>query len=487
VPIDWKNGKTKLKLRNALIAVYPDTLDLEMFVADELNGNLEVIANEGNLNKDVFKLVKWAESKGLLDKLFHAFCQCNEDNPSVIDLERQLNKGSFTPVQSTKLSESDWEILFKSFTEQNVLEVCRAFSDAYKSRFGHSFLKASPDTSLKELSSVFDLLERFDDPLLSVRFVDRAITKLEESDEATPEQLNILGTWRDRIAAANNILPEEPEPLVEKQGYLLVAIEESGKRTKADGAFVSVFSELHVIGEPEPVEFGGTSETCPLNKVAEHVSKLIHKAEQVIERQITLEIFLPCAHLQEDVADWEVLNEQNSPRPLWTHRGFIVRSFERVKNRTTQACVMSSWNLLKTCIEANTVCENFHLQDSWPGKGHLVGHLNNAPGLKLSAELSAEPSEQLEILFDIINSGVPIALWFDQASSFTATEKQAAFDVLLRASCLTDFSQLAQQRRTLRLQPENAEWRHLKLLCDCPGRWPRLPDQNQAEDLLVAL
>lgn len=90
------------QLRKALLSVYPSKGDLEIFVADGLGKNLEEITNEGNLTQDVFKLVQWANAKGLIDKLFQAFCSENETNPTVTALQQQLRQKATTPLSQEK-------------------------------------------------------------------------------------------------------------------------------------------------------------------------------------------------------------------------------------------------------------------------------------------------------------------------------------------------------------------------------------------------
>jgi len=77
----FKNHGEKLKeLRNAIIDAYPKAIKLEIMVSDKLNQNLHSIAGGENMTEVVFELIKWAESRGLLEKLVKAALEYNSGN-----------------------------------------------------------------------------------------------------------------------------------------------------------------------------------------------------------------------------------------------------------------------------------------------------------------------------------------------------------------------------------------------------------------------
>ncbi|MEM6502659.1 MAG: effector-associated domain EAD1-containing protein, partial [Cyanobacteria bacterium P01_C01_bin.89] len=69
--MDW-TGAQKKRLRQALMDAYRDVVELEIFVADELDGKLKEISPSENLKTVTFKLVDWAESQGRLEELKEA-------------------------------------------------------------------------------------------------------------------------------------------------------------------------------------------------------------------------------------------------------------------------------------------------------------------------------------------------------------------------------------------------------------------------------
>lgn len=65
-----------------------------MFVSDELNRSLNDISTESGLKERAFDLVEEAASGGWLDDLYHALCQQNSKNPHLIQLQEELQDTS---------------------------------------------------------------------------------------------------------------------------------------------------------------------------------------------------------------------------------------------------------------------------------------------------------------------------------------------------------------------------------------------------------
>jgi hypothetical protein len=488
VAIDWNDNSKRRAFRLALQRVYFSEAELRIFVDEELNENLAVIAATGNLQATAHGLLSWARSKGRLDQVFEVFCRENPNDPVIAELQQQP-----LITKSFKLTKEDWETLFGFFSLDDFADIQRAFLRGFKQALGADFRKVRPDApSLNEQTQIQKLLVAYDDPKLAVRFVEQIIAELQHSDDSDNRDLTALKQWRDRIAQAHGISLEKPAPIAlnVRHGYLLVALKESGRRTQKDGAFVRVFVELHVTGESSPIEFDATSVTCSLKDVAEHLSTLIRNAEVALIPyecgEVTLELFLPCTHLEENVAEWEVKNEQDRPRLLGRHRGFLVRSLERAIDPTKRATLQQKWQLLQSCVKARTVCKQFHCQTACPSPGDLSGLLDNKPGLRLLAKLPDDREQRIDIFYDIINAAVPIALWSIGLDDCTVAELEAQVNHLLVESHLVNFADLAQTWRIKRIEPDNRVIKNIRLLCDCPDRWPNLPDLTQEDDLLFA-
>lgn len=489
--MNW-TGPKQGKLRIALLETYQDIRRLKRFVKDYFEYSLADIG--GSSPEDwADELIEKAASEGWIDDLYNQFCKVNHTLPRIAQLQQELQAKPLIE-KSTKLAEADWQALFSEFSSQDFAYVQIAFLQAFKAVVHENgFWDIRPDCpDLSQLEQVQSLLQTFDRPDLAVRFVEFVIAEFQRQDEGQNRDLAALEQWRDRIAQVHNVALQQLEPPASKtrQGYLLVSLQPSGRQTQRAGAFVTMFAELQVAGETASIEFGALSTTCPLNKVADHLSKLIRKAEVALIpyecSEVVVELFLPCCHLEENVAIWQVKNEQERLRPLGTHRRFPVRSFERAANQTKRIALSQKWQLLENCVATKTVSKQFHPQTVCPQPGDLEALLSNRPGLQLLAALPDDPEQRTEIFYDIINSAVPIALWCSQLDGCSVADLESQFNQLLGDIQLTDFAELAQQWRRRRAEPDHEAIKHIRLLCDCPDRWPSLPDPTQEDDLLVA-
>ncbi len=390
----------------------------------------------------------------------------------------------------------DWQRLFEQVQDDDFPTLHQAFLRAFKITFQQTFHEVQPDyPPLRNHQHIRDLLERYDHPELAVRFVEQLMAESPQSNlsdrcNLNNVNLNNVQHWETQIAAEHHVTlsPAQATPC---QGYLLVSLKPSGRATK-EGAFVTVFPELRVTGENDPIEFSAMPETCLFSEVAEYLSDLIPKAEAALipysSGKIILEIFLPCQHLEANIAEeWKVKNEQQRPRSLGTYRRFMVRSLERAMNPTTQAILRRNWHCLETYVENPIAAEkSFHTQQVCPQIGALEVQLVDKSGLKLVAPLPTAEEDREEILYDIINAAVPIALWSAEACPCTAEERLAEINALLQSTHLTNFAELAQDWSQRRLESDTLAIRHLRLLCDCPDRWPHLPDPSRDDDQLIA-
>ena len=76
------SGPDKRRLREAILAAYPSSGDLQIFVEEYLDENLAAIAGEGNLNHVVFNLIRWAIAKGHIETLILSLYE-DTQNPEI--------------------------------------------------------------------------------------------------------------------------------------------------------------------------------------------------------------------------------------------------------------------------------------------------------------------------------------------------------------------------------------------------------------------
>ena len=485
--IDWQPKKREA-FQEALEKVYPDYADLKMFVDYSLGESLAAIAPNENLSKVTYELLKWFDSRQRLDEVYAEFKRKHPNHHVIKELEQQL-----LVSRTYNLTQDDWDDLFRLFLPNDLADLQRAFRQGFEEAQGTTFQKVRPDyPPLVELTRIRKLLEMYnfgdEGRVLAVRFAESAIAEFQRSNEGNVRDLTALEQWRDRISQQYNVPPKSSEPVTPTacHAYLLIALEEIG-------ADVNVYPELHITGRENPIGFGAQPITCSFDAVAAQISEWIRQSEAALaveicdDKTVTLEVFLPNKHLEEDIAtDWKVKDEWEDESELGEYRRLLVRSTGRIQKPQFQNDLAQAWQLLDQDVKAGNGCSRFHHQDVCPKRGKLPGLLrdHNATGLKLTAKLPADPDERKDILKDITKAAIPIALWSSEIIETDANILKTKFDNLLRQCHLTNFADLAKQWRMLRRESESAK--HIRLLCDRPDRLPRLPDPDREEDLLVA-
>jgi hypothetical protein len=485
VAIDWNDNVKRKVFREALQEAYPSASELEIFVDEELNENLEIVAGGANLKVTAHGLVKWAMAKGRLNDVYKAFKEQNSRHSVIEKLEQQS-----LALLKFNLTQDDWDTLFEQFLADDLADLHRAFQQGFQQALGFAFRDAQPQhPPLTTLIQIRELLEIHDTgskgPLLAARFVECAISELQRSNANNQRNLTALEQWRDRIAQQHSVPPKPTEPTrtMACHAYLLVTLE-------VIGSDVNVYPELHITGTEKPVRFGAQPATCPVAEVADLISQWICQAEDALDDgtcddgQVTLEVFLPYQHLEEDVANWSIKDHRGEGVCLGWHRRFLVRSSDRLRYGQIQRSLKLRWKKLEACVKAKNACDEFHLQEDCPHqKGFLRSLLDDqeALGLKFVAQLPTDPGKRTDLFKDIIDAAIPIALWSSEMADLDVAALKAEFDTLLKSCNLTNFADLAKHWRQKRRKSK-----HIRLLCDQPDRLPNLPDPDREEDLLVA-
>ena len=485
--IDWNDRKKCKIFRQALEAAYSKPSALVRFVSEDFGENLDLIAKGDDLSDLIFKLIDWAKSQDRLEELFQIFCNENPKrrNAVIADLQSQ----PLIP-RSTQLSKQDWTELFAEFASVDSVYLQIGVRHAFQATYHRRFQDIRPDhPPINTLNEIQDLLTISDDPILAVRFVEFAIEELARSIETHPRDLTGLKMWRDQISQQFNVSDPAPKlnQMPNAHAYLMVVLEEIG-------AQVIVYPELHITGKDRPIDFGATPTTCDFNDVAITLSEWIRMAEEAIaadeleDEQVTLELFLPCCYLEEEIEKtWRIRDKRGREIDFGQHRRFLVRSFDRIRDRQVQRSLKTIWLRLETCVNEQNACSQFHTQDACPEKlGTLRSILNDkqATGLKFVAAFPKDSKQRKDLLYDIIDAAIPIALWSSEQMDADSNTIEAEFDLLLSQSQVTNFASLARQWRMKRTNSRLST--SMRLLCDRPDRIPKLPDPSQEDDLLVA-
>jgi vWA-MoxR associated protein C-terminal domain/Effector-associated domain 1 len=489
VAIDWGDNTNRKAFREALQSAYPNASELEIFVDEELNENLAVVAGGDNLQVTAHGFVKWAMARDRINEVYVAFKQQNPKHPVIERLERQ----SFIS-QKFNLASDDWDTLFGLFLPDDLADLKRAFNEGFQRALGLTFQQARPDHSvLNDLAQICELLKIYDTkndegPVLAVRFAECAIVELHRSSEGTNRDLKALEQWCDRVSQQHNVPKQAPKstPTTACHAYLLVAFEEMGSN-------VNVYPELHITGVENPIRFGAQPTTCSIDKVADQIGQWINQAEGMPEicqcesSKVILELFLPYKLLEEDIGThWKVRDEWEDTINLEDYRYLLVRSSDRILKTKLRESLILNWKQLERDVEAGNGCIKFHHQAVCLERGKLPALLEDhkATGLKLTAKLPVDRGDRHDVLKDIVKAAIPIALWSSETTETEAANLKTEFDSLLKCR-LTNFADLARQWRICRRDGSQIA-KHIRLLCDHPHRMPKPPNPDQEEDLLVA-
>lgn len=489
--VDWNDNKNRKVFRQALQAVYPNDSALEIFVDEELNENLAAVAGGDNLQVTAHGLVKWARAKGQLDNVYNAFKAENPTHPVIEELERE---DTFQVQQESHLSPDDWQSLFDQFVADDLADLRRSFLFAFREVMHIDFKLAQRNAPppLTDRAQIRELLEDYDrgkeGPELAVRFVEFAINELQRSDKEQIRDLKRLQDWRNRIAQKFQVkeLPAVKQTVA--YAYLLITLEQYGKDVIAYPELRITDRESKILFDAQPME------PCSINQVIDSIIQWINLAEatpevsQCQDREVILELFLRNQHIVDNVVpNWKVaINDEKVS--LSCHRRYLIRSADRISDYQLQSMLTEAWAKLQGCVSQD-VCEQFHTQRECPQQGAiLTRYLKNKkpPGLKFLAQLPPDLAKRRSVLGGMINAPVPIVLWSAASTEAVAREFESAFDTFLK-SCdpPTNFVNVATQWNNHCINHETNSEKHIKLLCDCPDRWPQLPDikhQKTTED-----
>ncbi|MGF1477964.1 MAG: effector-associated domain EAD1-containing protein [Cyanophyceae cyanobacterium] len=476
------NGERREKFRQAIINCYPTSKKLER-LSDLMNvEELNTIAPEsGDLGDKAFDLIKWAKRENRLDELFLKVSVSHPDDPKIAE----LRDGSIVAAPTQKISQQEWDWVLNQFQpgDRAALEVaCKA---AFLSHYQRSLREVFRDhPSLNDLKSFRQIFSKYDSPELTVAFIDSAI---EIITKQTQRNFDELRSWRDNLVRKHNITV--PPKLTSLHGYVLVALVRKAKS-------VQLFAELHLAGQPHPLDsdsdgMRGFSCELPNGKLVD-VDKLLANPlyswldqaasillEKEISHQAVLEIFLPRDLLEEQVFEWEALDELQEISKLGDRYRLLVRSLERATHPLLLLKVREGWQRLQKCLTANSVCQEFIEVDFSSSQDTFAGQLiSGKVGAKVISGLPDDSVARKEALKQLILSQMPIVLW-THCADFDRDEICEAFDSLLIADNLREVAQLAQSIQEKRLATSANPIQTLGILCDNPDRLPTIPTNER--------
>lgn len=484
--IDWNDSKKRKALRKALQAVYPSLKALQLFVDEELDENLATIAGPGNLQVTAYDLVVWGKAKGRLDKIYAAFCAENSNNPLIAELQQDL----LISTTLTHILDTEWSELFAAFRTEDCGTILTGFFAGFEQVFTSSFSDVRPDEPLTDSARVQDLLVTYDRPELAVRFVECAIAQIQTLAGNNARDLKPLQQWRDRIAKKFEIAPRVADmgdqPLC--YGYLLIAIDASHGDEN-----LMIYPELRVTGKESAISLNISTTPRSIDQLLIDLPQWIKEAEHQLfkenynleDGEVVLELFLPSSYLGRDMDNWKIKDDDDDLISLMSHRRFVLRSWDRIHDRTIQHGLKKRWHVLQNS-DRETICQLFHLQEQ-PPNNELIPLLKDQDdriGLKLVSPLPSGSSERNKIFKIFKKVPIPLILWSCNPDISGKDVLEPAFNEILETSRLEHFAHLARQWRHRRNQSSIAK--PIRLLCDCPDRVPTNVPKDEDTDALVA-
>ncbi len=255
----------------ALLSAFPAKDTLSRMVYFELDESLDTIAYGIEQSTVIFNLIKWAKSKGKLSKLILGAYQQNPGNPELkvfhqnhyetinqlIHYEGIADRKTqpLIACAGNSLKEEDWKNLFEILSPDDFAYLQIAFFRAFKAAYNMEFLTIRPDSpQMNNLDDIQNLLTQYNKPTLFLHFVEFALELFQKEDS---NDLIAMREWCHRISKQYKVPSRtiESVPKIDRQGYLFVALEESGSD-------VIVYPELRVAEEKKPIEFGVSPVKC---------------------------------------------------------------------------------------------------------------------------------------------------------------------------------------------------------------------------------
>ncbi len=296
----------------------------------------------------------------------------------------------------------------------------------------------------------------------------------------------------NNISEQNN-LPNRPEI---SYFYLLISVVQQ----KVDD--FSIIAELHGLSDsPEPLDGnddGQRGVSCDLTGVSEDdrpaviaeqlaeplgrwiqaaESQLLNQFDNQITKLVTLEIFLPWQLLDMNINQWWVVDEFKDVTELSGHRGWLVRSLDRIKTPGLRITLNNGWDNLKEAM--TNQCLNNHWGDIDCQCRNLQALLSAAyPIYRFPDGLPEDRETRQDLLKKLLKAPSPIALWTQLPQSDRQTTLDT-FDTLLSCDNLIESARLAECIKQQRFGNPATPIRDLTFLYDCPDRIPTLPSPNK--------
>lgn len=390
------------QLREALISAFPTRARLEMMVEDELGEELNCITEgESDYVLTVRALVKWAASKGKVQKLILGALQANPDNPKL-----------------------------KAFVLEDALQRLVSLLDCIDFAIVNKAYQACSLGRRREAPTIVaDLVKQLADipgehneqrPLWN--FVDFLI----QNRRLEPSQELALRAWAESQGVVLSVVPLEIA-----ENYLMVKVQPRG------GSLGYIVSAA-IVQDPAPderqAELIETQLTVPdgtdpkyapgyhQDELADVLSNLIDicgdAPHEIALTELTVQWFLPIELLNLPVEHWQIRIGRNQ-RPCNGElcKVVILRSYDRHFPPYAKAykSVVGEWRNCWQRLLANQEIHCEHALEAITAQAEIAWRNSQVVGYHFTEH--ADRLQQEDLWDKLLSRGSPVALWLRQAGT----------------------------------------------------------------------
>ncbi|MBD2613862.1 hypothetical protein H6G94_21725 [Nostoc punctiforme FACHB-252] len=476
-------GSLLKEIEAALLAAFPDTVDLEKMLRYQFDKPLDFKGNK--YTEIIFRLIVEFESKNKLPELIDSALKENPGNSELNEINQKIKD----------FYSSNGNPIIKSFEEE-----LKPILDAIDFRICKSICyKIIPDLNINlpnfdidnfnSLKNLFfykysNLLSDGTLPILKFVYFLACEKTLQQSTSQKLQKWVKNTVDKYNLKSPTYFESELPEVL---HAYLLIIVKSENNNNYRLNAYFIPNEEDKKNIEPLDIELAEKGILCTFDKIPEKIPEFIKKSERHIINhttrpwELTIEFFLPIAHLNEKVEHWKyTCNDELDDSLLGEKCRVVVRSSDRLERGDWIRALRFGIDRLKNVraeLNEQIIQEKFvHLTELSSFKGKTLKNTleKDKIGLKLSCPPPAVSDEKYKELFKaILISGIPIAVW--KRSSIPNMNPLDEFNNFLNvnslSSCSKLFNLLLEERKLAyqEAQCENYLGYHLGVLCEEPN------------------
>ncbi|NET68741.1 MAG: hypothetical protein F6K63_31845 [Moorea sp. SIO1G6] len=384
-------------------------------------------------------------------------------------IERELNQ--LKQLEETKDNTQALLQLLTTFEEEIITCVQRAYHACSPDDWPHPV----PDN----LTVIFEELGKMPQGTSKYTRIERWVGYLVTDSELPRSVYHQLNEWGNQnIKGYSELLREVDNKPKSTNSYLMVVVQASNQSlvsnpNKEEQYFVDAWFRQNdsVIDCDSLSKPGSFPEAVTADQIPQILQLFLDVSTKYSWRNLTIELFLPLALMNQAVDTWEIDDEFGFPTPIGCHYQVLVRSAERLLQTYSRhkGCWQQKWDFFQQ-LSQGSACNAFVSGDGQDLKVLFVQlSKNNIIGLKLvKAPLQVGKGSVFAV---ILKAAIPVALWLRQNLSNNC---QKEVDGLLNCCCVHELPEVVKNKRLdhFPTAPDTHIGQHLSLLWEDPKRLP---------------